>query len=86
MNLSNDRISKYISSTHHKPHYLWECLSPNCRFQSNCQAIFLEHKASKKCSMYNGDWFLKMKKKGFKNYYFIVWRYYWSQIMIDIRK
>jgi hypothetical protein len=83
MNVANDRITKYISSTIHKPHYIWECIP--CRFQGNCQASFLDHKASKKCSMYHGDWFIKMKKRGMKNYYHIVHKYKWSQIMMNIR-
>jgi hypothetical protein len=83
MNISFDRITAFKTS-HHKVHYLWECLSPCCRFQGNCQASFLDHKASKKCSMYNGDWFLRMKKKGYKNYFQIIHSFYWREVMIDI--
>jgi hypothetical protein len=83
MNISNDRITKYIPSSYHKPHYLWECKS--CLYQSDCNSNFVNHKASKKCSMYNGNWFLKMKKKGYKNYYHIVHSFYWDKVMDGIR-
>ena len=64
MNVKADRIIRCLSS-HHRVHHLYECLP--CRYQCNSQATFLNHKATKKCALYNGDLFLKMKKKGFKD-------------------
>jgi len=83
MNISVDRITIFKSS-HHREHRLYDCIP--CRFQANNQATFLNHKITKKCVMYHGNWFLKMKKKGHKNYFFIVWLHRWSEVMNDIRK
>lgn len=83
MDISKDKISRFTSS-HHRLNMLYECRP--CRFQTNTNATFILHKASKKCSQYNGNWFFKMKKKGYKDYYFIVHKFFWDKIMIDIRK
>jgi hypothetical protein len=83
MDISGDKITIFKSS-HHREHRLYECLP--CRFQANNQATFLNHKITRICSKYHGDWFIKMKKKGYKNYFFIVWRYGWDKVMNDIRK
>ena len=83
MDVSRDRITCFTSS-YHKKNYLWECLP--CRFQTNSHAVFLNHKITRLCSQRHGDWFIKMKKRGYKDYYFIVWKYYWNKIMMNIRK
>jgi hypothetical protein len=83
MDIKNDRITRFISS-HHRLNCLYECLP--CRFQTNNNASFLNHKTTRICSMYNGDWFVRMKKKGYKNYYLIIHKFYWSQIMMNIQK
>jgi hypothetical protein len=83
MNISGDRITRFTSS-HYRLNCLYECLP--CRFQTNNNASFLNHKTTKLCSQYHGDWFIKMKKKGFKDYYFIVWKYRWDKVMMNIQK
>ena len=82
MNVSGDRITRFKTS-HYRDNYLYECKP--CKFQTNTNASFLDHKASKICSMYHGDWFVKMKKRGMKNYYHIVHKYKWDKIMMNIR-
>jgi hypothetical protein len=84
MNIENDRITRFKTS-HHRLSILYECLG-SCRFQANSQATFLNHKVTKKCISFNGDWFFKMKKKGMKDYHHIIHRYYWDKIMMNIRK
>ena len=83
MDISGDRITCFTSS-YHKFHYFYECLP--CRFQTNGQATFLNHKVTKNCVRYHGDWFLKCKKLGMKNYHHIVHKYIWQKIMMNIRK
>ena len=82
MNISGDRITRFTSS-HHRLNILYECKP--CRFQTNNNASFLNHKTTRFCSQYHGDWFIRMKKKGFKDYYFIVWKYYWDKVMNDMK-
>lgn len=83
MDISKDKITRFTSS-HHRLNILYECRP--CRFQTNSNATFVLHKASKKCSQYHGDWFLKMKRKGYKDYYFIVWKYYLSLVTQELIK
>jgi hypothetical protein len=77
MNISGDRISQSYSS-----YNIYECRY--CKFTCNRQAIFIKHKQTKKCALYSGNWFLKTKKKGYKNYYHIVHSFYWNQVMDGI--
>ena len=83
-NFCHDKITYFISS-HHRKNILWECVG-SCRFQCNTNANFVTHKASKKCSMYNGPWFQTCVKKGMKSYYHIRHKYFWDRVMDDIRK
>ena len=81
MNISGDRITRFTSS-HHRLNILYDCIP--CRFQTNSNAVFVTHKTKKICSQYHGDWFVKCKKKGYKNYYHIIHKYKWDQVMKSI--
>jgi hypothetical protein len=83
MNVAGDRITRFTSS-HHKLNILYECLP--CRFQTNSNASFLNHKITRVCSQYHGNWFIKCKKHGMKNYYHIVHSYFWNKVMNNIQK
>ena len=82
MDISGDKITRFKTS-HNRLNILYECLGP-CRFQTNSNATFVNHKVTFRCCQYNGDWFLKCKKKGYKNYYQIVHKYYWDKVMKSI--
>jgi hypothetical protein len=83
MNVAGDRIT-WFKTSHYRLSVLYECKP--CRFQTNTNASFCNHKTTARCSQYHGDWFVKMKKKGFnKNYYHIIHKYYWDKIMMNIR-
>jgi hypothetical protein len=83
MNISGDRITRFTSSQH-RFNILYDCRP--CFFQTNSNARFVNHKLSFRCSQSHGDWFVKCKKKGYKNYYHIIHKYYWDKIMMNIRK
>jgi hypothetical protein len=82
MDVSGDRITRFKTS-HNRLNILYECKP--CRFQTNSNVVFVTHKTKKICSQYHGDWFVKMRKRGMKNYYHIVHKYKWNQVMMNIR-
>jgi len=83
MDISGDKITRFKTS-HNRLNILYECRP--CRFQTNSNATFVNHKITLNCVRYHGDWFVKCKKKGYKNYHFIVWKYKWDKVMNNIRK
>lgn len=83
MNIVGDKIT-YFTSSYHRLNILYECKP--CRFQTNSNATFVNHKITKICSQYHGDWFVKCKKRGMKCYYHIIHKFIWDQIMMNIQK
>lgn len=81
MDISKDKITRFTSS-HHRLNILYECRP--CRFQTNTNATFINHKTTKNCVRYHGDWFVRCKKKGYKNYYHIIHKFYWDKVMDHI--
>lgn len=81
MDLSGDKLTMFTSS-HKRLYFLYECKP--CRFETYRNSFFCGHKATLRCVQRHGDWFLKCKKKGYKNYHHIVHRYYWDKVMKSI--
>ena len=84
VNVFNDRIKLYNRDTQYQC-FLYHCLNMGCRFKTCTNRAFVKHKAGVSCSYYN-DWFFKMKKKGFNDYWHIIHKYFWDRVMDDIRK
>jgi len=81
MNIDSDKLTTF-KSPHRKVYVLYECKP--CKFETYKNAFFCGHKATLRCVQRHGDWFLKCKKKGYKNYHHIVHAFYWNQVMKSI--
>ena len=82
----NDKIMRFKSTQQKRYNYFFWCVP--CRYQSNSNASFVLHKATKRCGGEN-NWFLKMKNKGHNNYFLIIHKYHYVSViheMMNVKK